>query len=110
MNLDAKGATNVLADDTDLRLLETKMERRYILHHVRRLRPLVDRKPRLSGVPVGNDRARLQCYAGVPSKNEICFHHLVRGSKGVINGACVVIALEGQIVAKGRMYHRRRRI
>ena len=77
VDLDAEGAADVLADHANLRLLEAEMKRRDVLHHVRRLRALVDRQPRLGGVPVGHHRARLQRHAGVPAKDEVRFHHLV---------------------------------
>ncbi len=45
MNLDAEGAADVLADHANLLLLEPQMKGRDVLHHVRRLRALVDRQP-----------------------------------------------------------------
>ena len=77
MDLDAERAADVLADHSDLGFLKAKMQRRNILHHVWRLRALIDRKPSFRGVPVGDHRARLQRHAGVPSKNEFHLHHLV---------------------------------
>ena len=105
MNLDAEGAADVLADHADLRFLQTEMERRDILHHMRRLRALIDGQPRFRGVPVGYHRARLECHAGVPSENELCLHHLVGFGKGLIDGARIVIALKSQIVAERGVDH-----
>ena len=110
MDLDAEGAADVLADHTDLGFLKAEMQRRNILHHVRRLRALIDRKPRFGGVPVGNHRTRLQRHTGVPPKDEFRFHHLVGASKGLVNGAGVMIALESKIVPERGMDHRRCRI
>jgi len=50
VNLDAERAADVLADDPDLRLLETEMQRRQVLHHMRRLGALIDRQPRFRSV------------------------------------------------------------
>jgi len=69
VDLDAEGAADVLADHANLRLLKPEMERRDVLHHVRRLCALVDRELSLGGVPVGHHGARLQGHAGVPSKD-----------------------------------------
>ena len=100
VNLDAEGAADVLADHADLRFLQAEMKRRNILHHMRRLRALIDGQPRFRGVPVGHHRARLQRHAGVPSENELRLHHLVGFGKGLIDGAGIVIALKSQIVAE----------
>ena len=81
-----------------------------VLHHVRRLRALVDRQPRLGGVPVGHHRARLQRHAGVPSEDEIRFHDLVGAGKRRIDSAGVEVALEGEVVAERGMDDRRLRI
>ena len=77
VDLDAERAADILADHANLRLLKAEMQRRDVLHHVRRLGALVDRQPRLGGVPVGDHRARLQRHAGVPAEDEIRLHHLV---------------------------------
>ena len=81
-----------------------------VLHHVRRLRALVDRQPRFGGVPVRHHRARLQRDAGVPAKDEIRFHHLVGTGKGRIDSARVEVALKGKVVAERGMNDRRLRI
>ena len=86
------------------------MQRRNILHHMRRLRALIDRQPRFRGIPVGYHRARLERHAGVPAENELRLHHLVGFGKGLIDGARIVIALKGQIVAERGMDHGRCRI
>ena len=110
VDLDAEGAADVLADHANLRLLKPKMERGDVLHHVRRLRALVDRQPRLGGVPVRQHGARLQRHAGVPSKDEIRFHHLVGVGKRRIDGAGVEVTLESEVVAERGMNDRGFRI
>ena len=110
VDLDAEGAADVLADHANLRLLKPEMQRRDVLHHVRRLRALIDRQPRFRGVPVGDHRARLQRHAGVPAEDEFRLHHLVGIGKRLIDGAGIVIALKGKVVAERGMDHRRCRI
>jgi len=52
-----------------------------VLHHVRRLRTLVDRQSCFGGVPVCYYRARLKRHPRVPSKDEIRFHNFVGTAK-----------------------------
>ena len=54
-----------------------------VLHHVRRLRALIHRQPRLAGVPVGDDRARLQRHAGMAAEDELRLHDLVGVREGL---------------------------
>ena len=56
MNLDAERAAHVLANDADLRLLKPEMQSRDVLHHMRRLRALVDGEPFFGFAPVSHDR------------------------------------------------------
>jgi hypothetical protein len=86
------------------------MQRGDILHHVRRLGTLVDRQPRLGGVPVGDDRARLQRHTGVPSEDEISFHHGIGAGERGIDLTGVEVALESQVIAERGMNHRGCRI
>ena len=78
VDLDAEGAADILADHADLRFLQAEMHCRNILHHVRRLRALIDRQPCLRCVPIGHHGARLQRDAGMAPENELGFDHLVR--------------------------------
>ena len=78
------------------------MEGRDVLHHVRRLRALVDRQPRLGDVPVGDHGARLQRDAGMPAEDKFRFHHRVGIGKRPIDGADIELSLEGQVVAQRR--------
>ena len=105
VNLDAEGAADVLADHADLRFLQAEMKRRNILHHMRRLRALIDGQSRFGGVPVCYYRAWFERHAGVPSENELCLHHLVRLGKGLIDGARIVVALKSQIVTERGVDH-----
>jgi hypothetical protein len=70
---------------------------------VRRLSALIDRQPCFRNVPVRHDRARLKRHAGVSTKNELRFYHLVRIGEGLVDITSVVIPLEGKIVAEGGM-------
>src|SRR6185437_1365143 len=79
---------------------KAKMQRCNILHHVRRLTALIDCKPCLGRVPVSHDRTRLEGNTGVSSEHKICFHHLISASKGLINSAGLVHALESEIISQ----------
>ena len=70
VHLDAERAADVLGQDTHLMLLKTKVLGEQVLHHVRRLRALIDGEALLAGVPVGDDRARLVGDAGVAAEPE----------------------------------------
>jgi hypothetical protein len=109
VHLDAERAANVLvrhAPDA----LKTKVLGEQVLHHVRRLRALVDGKALLAGVPVGHDRARLVGDAGVAAEPERRFDDCVCQRKSLIRVAGLVLALEREIVAELGVDHRRRRI
>lgn len=110
MDLDAEGTTDILADHANLRLHESQMERRNVLHHMRRLRALIDRQPRLCGIPIRHHRARLQRYTGMPAKDEFRFHHFVGTGECLVDGAGVVVTLESEVVAERWMDYRGRRI
>src|SRR6266478_4156737 len=86
------------------------MEGRDVLHHVRRLRALVDGQPLFGNVPVGHYSTRLQRHAGMPPKDEIRLHHLVGLGKRRIDSASLEVTLERQIVTERRMNHRGFRI
>ena len=110
MNLDAERAADVLADHANLRILKPQVQSRDVLHHVRRLRALINRHPSFSLVPVGEDRARLQCRAGVPAKDEIRFHHLFGVGEGSIDSSRIEVSFECEIVAERGMDDRALRI
>src|SRR6185437_843684 len=110
MHLDTKGAADILADYPHLAFLEPKVQRGDILHHMWRLSALIDREPLFSGVPVSDDRSRLKRHAGMPAEDEIRFSHFVRVSKSLIDGSCIMDALEGEIIAKLRVDDRRLQI
>ena len=110
VDLDAERAADILADHANLGVLQTKVERRNVLHHVRRLGALVDRQPRLRDVPVGDHGTRLQRDAGMPAEHKFRLHHRVGIGKRPIDGADIELALERQIVAQRRVNDRRFRI
>jgi hypothetical protein len=106
VDLDAEGATDVLADHANLRVRKPEMEGCDVLHHVRRLRTLVDGQPLFGNIPVGHHRTGLQRHAGVPPKDEIRLHHLVGAGKRRIDSASVEVTFESKVVAERRMNHR----
>ena len=56
VHLDAERAADVLGEHAHLVLGEAEMLGEQVLHHVRRLRALVDGQALLARVPVGDDR------------------------------------------------------
>ena len=89
---------------------KSQMQRGDVLHHMRRLRALIDREPRLGGIPVGDDGARLQRHAGVAAEDEIRLDHFIGIGKGLIDLTRIVVSFKGKIVAERGMNDRRRRI
>ena len=110
MHLDAEGAADILADHADLGFPQAQMQRGDVLHHVRRLRALIDREPRFRGIPVGNDCARLQRHAGVAAEDEIRLDDSIGFGKSLIHRSRFVNPFERQIVAERGMNDGRRRI
>ena len=110
VHLDAERAADVLGEDPHLVLLEPEMLGEQVLHHVRRLRALIDGEARLAGVPVGDDRARLVGDAGVAAEHERRLHHRVGLSETLVGIAGLELALERKIVAELGMNDRRGRI
>ncbi len=97
MDLDSEGTADILADHANLVFSESKVERRDILHHARRLRALIDREPRFRDIPVSNNRARLKRHAGVATEDKLSFHDLVGIGQGLIDFAGIMDALESEI-------------
>ena len=110
VNLDAERAADVLADDAHLPFLKAEMQGGDVLHHVRRLRALIDREPRLGDIPVGHDGARLERHASVSAEDKVGLDDLVRLGKGLVNFAGIVNTFESKIVAKRGVDHRCGRI
>ena len=81
-----------------------------VLHHVRRLRALIDGEALLARIPVGDDGARLVGDAGVAAEHEGGLDHGVGLGEALVGIAGGVHALEAEIVADRRMDHRRLRI
>ncbi len=109
VDLDAERAADVLGEHAHLVLGEPEVLGEQVLHHVRRLRALVDGEALLARVPVGDDGARLVGDAGVAAEHEGRLDDLVGVGKALVGLAGLVPALEGEIVAERGMDHRRRR-
>ncbi len=84
VHLDAEGAADVLGQHAHLVLGEVEVLGEQVLHHVRRLRALVDGEALLALVPVGDDGARLGGDAGVAAEHEGGLDHGVRLSEGLV--------------------------
>ena len=78
-----------------------------VLHHVRRLRALIHGQALFARIPVGDDGARLVGDAGVAAEHERRFHDRIGFGKPLVGVAGVQNPLEGEIVAKLGMDHRR---
>ena len=105
MYLDAKGPAHVLAHHPHLRLGESKVLGDQVLHHVGRLRPLVDGEPPFPWVPVRDNGARLQGHTGVAAEHEIGLGNSRSRGKGRIDLADIEAALERKVVAEIGMDH-----
>ena len=110
MYLDAERAAHVLGHHADLMLLESEVLGEQVLHHVRRLRALVDGEPLLARVPIGDDGARLVGDAGVAAEDEGRLDHRIGILEALVGIAGDEHALEGEIVAELGVNHRRARI
>jgi hypothetical protein len=110
VDFDAERPSDILANHADLRFPQAQVQRGDVLHHVRRLRALIDGEPRFGCIPVRNDRSRLQRHAGVAAEDEIGLDHFVGFGKGLIDLSRNVNAFPRQIVAERGMDDRRGRI
>ena len=102
VHLDAERAADILGEHAHLVLGDAEMLGEQVLHHVRRLRALIDGHPLLAFVPVGDDRARLVGHAGVAAEAERRLDHRVGFGEGLVDRADVELALEAEIVAERR--------
>ena len=107
MHLDAERAADVLRQDAHLIFFEIEMLGEQVLHHVRRLRALIDGEAPLARIPVGDDGARLVGDAGMAAEHECRLDHDVGGGKTLVRFAGIERPLKGEIVAKLGMDHRR---
>ena len=96
-----------LVDHAHLLLGDAEVLGEQVLHHVRRLRAVIDGQPLLARIPVGDDRARLDGDAGVAAEHEGGLHHRVGFGEGLVDRADIELALEAEIVAELGMDHRR---
>ncbi len=108
VDLDAERAAHVLGDDADLVLFQPQVLREQVLHHVGRLRALVDGEALIAGIPVGNNSARLVGDAGVAAEPEGRLDDFVRQGEATVGIAGRMAALEAEIVAERRVDHGRR--
>ena len=67
---------------------------------------LVDGQPGFAFVPVGDDGAGFQSDAGVAAEAEAGIDHVGGAGERVVDVAGIDMALEGEIVAEGRVDHR----
>ena len=97
VHLDAVAAADVAADDAHGAERQPEMLGEHLLHHVRRLRRVVDGERAVALVEFGEDRARLQRHAGVAAGVEGRLDDLVRGLEGLGDVAALVDALEDRL-------------
>ena len=83
-----------LVSDAHLCSSSAEMLGEQVLHHVRRLRALIDGEPLLARVPVGDDGARLVGDAGVAAEHEGGLDHRVGVGEALVGIAGDVHALE----------------
>ena len=107
VHLDAERAADVFGEHAHLVLFEPEVLGEQVLHHVRRLRALIHGQALLARIPVGDDGARLVGDAGVAAEHESRFHDRIGFGKAFVGIAGVQNPLEGEIVAKLGMDHRR---
>ena len=107
VHLDAVAAADIAADDAHGAERQLEVPGQHLLHHVRRLRRMVDGERGVALVELGEDRARLQRHAGVATGVEGRLDDLVRASEGVGDVAALVDALEDEVVAEIGMDDRR---
>ncbi len=107
VHLDAERAADVLGQHAHLIDGQAEMLGEQVLHHVRRLRALIDGHPFFGRIPVGDDGARFGGDAGVAAEHEGGFHHRVGFGEGLVDRADIEFALEAEIVAKLGMDQRR---
>ena len=107
VHLDAERAADVLADHAHLLFFQPEMLGEQVLHHVRRLRRVIDGHALLGRVPVGDHRAALVAHAGVAAEVECRLDDLVGFGESLVGLARHEAALEGKIVPEIGMDHRR---
>ena len=108
VHLDAERAADIFGDNAHLMLFEIEMLGEQVLHHVRRLRALMDGEALLARIPVGDDGARFVGHAGMAAEHERGFSDRVGFGKRLVRVAGDECTLERQVVAELGMDHRRR--
>ncbi len=96
-----------LVTHAHLRFGQAEMLGEQVLHHVRRLRAVIDGQALIARVPVGDDGARLGGDAGVAAEQEGGFDHRVGLGEGLVGRADFELSFKAEIVAERGMDHRR---
>ena len=103
----AESAADIGRDHTHIVFRQAKVMREYPLHHVRHLRRMPHRQLRIGGIVVSEYRARFECHRRMPPGSERGLDHVIGGGKNVVYFSVIDNALDTQIAAERRMYHRR---
>ena len=77
-----------------------------VLHHVRRLRALIDGHAPLAFIPVGDNCAWLVGHAGVAAETEGRLHHRVGFGESLVDRADVEFSFKTEIVSERLVDHR----
>ena len=99
MDLDAKGATHIFANNTHIGFGNVQMPRKNILHHVGRLGALIYRQQVFGGVVISQDAARFIGHTCVSAEFINFFNHHVGLCKGVIKAFSHKLSIEAFVVA-----------
>ena len=100
MDLDAKRAAHIFANDTHIGFGNAQMTRKYILHHVGRLRALVNRQQVFGRVVVCQNAAWFVGHASVSTEFVNLFHHHVGFGKLCLKILSDQFAAETFVVAQ----------
>ncbi len=105
VHLDPVGTADVPAEYAHVRLGKLQMLGEDVLHHVRGLGRLMHCKCVFRDVVIGQDRAALEAYAGVPAKAVALFDHDVGFGECGVHFAVVDRTLETDVVLELRVDH-----
>ena len=107
VDFDPERTADVFAHHADLVLLQAEMQRKQVLHHVRRLRALVDRKPAIALVPIRHQGPRFQRDTRMAREPELRLDHLIGRRQRRIHLPGVDPAFPREVRAQLRMHQRR---
>ena len=85
------------------------MPRIDVLELIGRLGGVMHRQPRLAGVVIRDDRARLQGHCGVTPEVKFLLHDMRGVGEDVVHAAGVDLAVEAEVIAQFRRDDRRGR-